>query len=77
MNLAHACNRGRLYNYFNNKILYLAAFFIFEVGSALIGSAQSIEAVIAGRTIAGWGGSGVYVGTMKSVKPSNADRQSD
>ncbi|KAI3400547.1 hypothetical protein diail_2748 [Diaporthe ilicicola] len=55
---------GRLYNYFNNKALYLAAFFIFEVGSALIGSAQSIEAVIVGRAIAGWGGSGVYVGTM-------------
>ncbi|KAI0002772.1 hypothetical protein F4779DRAFT_622129 [Xylariaceae sp. FL0662B] len=43
---------GKLNKEFNNKLLYLAAVFIFEVGSAIIGSAQSVEAVIAGRAVA-------------------------
>ncbi|KAK8115496.1 efflux pump antibiotic resistance protein [Apiospora sp. TS-2023a] len=55
---------GKLYKHFDNKLLYLSTVFIFEVGSAVIGSAQSIGAVIAGRAIAGAGGSGIYVGTM-------------
>lgn len=38
--------------------------FIFEVGSVVIGSAQSIQAVIIGRAVAGFGGSGIYVGTI-------------
>jgi MFS family permease len=40
---------------------------IFEVGSAVIGSAQSIQAVIVGRAIAGFGGSGIYVGTINII----------
>lgn len=56
--------RGKLNNQFNNKHLYLASLLIFEVGSAVIGSAQSIEAVVVGRAVAGFGGSGVYVGTI-------------
>ncbi|KAI0383337.1 putative efflux pump antibiotic resistance protein [Hypomontagnella monticulosa] len=55
---------GKLNNYFNNKVLYLAAILIFEVGSVVIGSAQNIGAVVVGRVIAGLGGSGIYVGTM-------------
>ncbi|KAI2464630.1 putative efflux pump antibiotic resistance protein [Annulohypoxylon bovei var. microspora] len=58
---------SKLYKVFNNKFLYLAAVLIFEVGSAVIGSAQSIGAVIAGRAIAGSGGSGIYVGTMNII----------
>ncbi|KAI2780681.1 putative efflux pump antibiotic resistance protein [Daldinia loculata] len=58
---------GKLYKLFNSKLMYLAAVLIFEVGSAVIGSAQSIEAVIAGRAIAGSGGSGIYVGTMNII----------
>ena len=56
--------RGKLYSHFNNKLLYLAALLIFEVGSVVIGSAQSVEAVIVGRAVAGCGGSGIYVGTI-------------
>ncbi|XXH04687.1 hypothetical protein Hte_011109 [Hypoxylon texense] len=58
---------GKLYKLFNNKFLYLAAILVFEAGSAVIGSAQSIGAVIAGRAIAGSGGSGIYVGTMNII----------
>jgi len=59
--------RGKLNDQFNNKFLYLAAVLIFEIGSAVIGSARSIEAVIAGRAIAGFGGSGIYVGTINII----------
>ncbi|KAI0181680.1 MFS general substrate transporter [Hypoxylon sp. FL1284] len=55
---------GKLNKQFNTKLLYLAALLIFEVGSAVIGSAQSVEAVIVGRAVAGVGGSGIYVGTV-------------
>ncbi|KAI1288179.1 MFS general substrate transporter [Xylaria venustula] len=58
---------GKLYKLFNNKILYLAALFIFEVGSAVIGSAQATEVVVFGRALAGLGGSGIYVGTVNIV----------
>lgn len=51
----------------NNKILYLIALLLFEVGSAIIGSAQSIQVVIGGRALAGFGGSGIYVGTLNIV----------
>jgi hypothetical protein len=56
--------RAKLNGQFNNKLLYLAALLIFEVGSVVIGSAQSIEAVLVGRAVAGFGGSGIYVGTI-------------
>ncbi|KAI0389822.1 MFS general substrate transporter [Xylariaceae sp. FL0594] len=51
----------------SNPFLYLSALFIFEVGSAVIGSAQSAAAVIVGRAIAGVGGSGIYVGTVSVI----------
>ncbi|KAI0205252.1 putative efflux pump antibiotic resistance protein [Astrocystis sublimbata] len=58
---------GKLNSYFNTKVLYLVTLFIFEVGSAVIGSAQSIIGVIVGRAIAGFGGSGIYVCTINIV----------
>lgn len=58
---------GKLYGQFNNKYLFLAALLAFEVGSAVIGSAQSVRALIAGRAVAGFGGSGIYVGTINIV----------
>ncbi|KAI0415234.1 MFS general substrate transporter [Xylaria grammica] len=58
---------GKLNNQFNNKVLYLFALLIFEIGSAVIGSAQSVEAIIVGRAVAGVGGSGIYVGTINII----------
>ncbi|KAI1264008.1 MFS general substrate transporter [Xylariaceae sp. FL1019] len=58
---------GKLNKLFQNKYLYLLALLIFEVGSAVIGSAQSVEVVVAGRALAGFGGSGIYVGTINIV----------
>ncbi|KAI0146894.1 putative efflux pump antibiotic resistance protein [Xylariaceae sp. FL1272] len=58
---------GKLNDHINNKILYLVTLAIFEVGTAVCGSAQSMEAVIVGRVIAGFGGSGIYVGTINII----------
>lgn len=63
----HQSNRGKVNNLFNNKILYLIALAVFEVGSAIIGSAPITEAVIVGRVVAGIGGSGIYVGTINII----------
>ncbi|KAJ5522626.1 MFS general substrate transporter [Penicillium frequentans] len=58
---------AKLNNFLNGKYVFLAALLIFEVGSAVIGSASSITAVIVGRALAGSGGSGIYVGTISMI----------
>lgn len=60
-------NRGKVNNLFDNKILYLVALAIFEIGSAIVGSAPIPEAVILGRVVAGIGGSGIYVSTINTI----------
>jgi predicted MFS family arabinose efflux permease len=44
---------GALYKYFNVKWCYLAAIFIFEIGSLLSAVAPSSKALIVGRAVAG------------------------
>ncbi|GKZ36596.1 hypothetical protein AbraIFM66950_007749 [Aspergillus brasiliensis] len=58
---------AKLNKFLDGKLVFLAALLIFEVGSAVIGSASSIEAVIVGRALAGSGGSGIYVGTISMI----------
>ena len=53
---------GRVYEYFNVKTLLNCSIFLFEVGSAICGSAPSMNALIVGRVIAGFGGCGMYIG---------------
>lgn len=53
--------RGKLYESFNNKLLYSATVIIFNIGSALCGAAPSANALIMGRIIAGVGDAGMYV----------------
>ena len=56
--------RGKIYGQFNAKWIYIASVFLFEVGSAVCGAAPSMDALIIGRAIAGWGGAGMYVGVL-------------
>jgi MFS family permease len=56
-----------MYSRSDNKWLYLFTLFLFEVGSALIGSAQSVNVLLVGRVLAGVGGSGIYVGTVNII----------
>ncbi|PYH38304.1 MFS general substrate transporter [Aspergillus neoniger CBS 115656] len=58
---------AKLNKFLDGKLVFLAALLIFEVGSAVIGSASSIGAVVAGRALAGSGGSGIYVGTISMI----------
>ncbi|RDW75514.1 hypothetical protein BP6252_06656 [Coleophoma cylindrospora] len=53
---------GKIYGQFNIKWTFLAFFFIFELGSALSGAAQSSNMLITGRAVAGIGGSGLLNG---------------
>ncbi|OCK74764.1 MFS drug efflux transporter [Lepidopterella palustris CBS 459.81] len=67
---------GRLYGLFDAKKLYIAMVTLFLTGSALCGGAPNINAFIVGRTIAGCGGIGMYLGvmTLLSVNTTPTER---
>jgi MFS family permease len=52
----------RGYGLFNVKVLIMASFSVFEIGSAICGAAPTSNALIVGRVIAGIGGAGMYLG---------------
>ncbi|KAL1881219.1 hypothetical protein Daus18300_001070 [Diaporthe australafricana] len=58
---------GKIYSYFNTKWSFLAFFFVFELGSALCGAAQSSAMLIVGRAVAGLGSSGLMNGTLTII----------
>ncbi|KAK2807809.1 hypothetical protein FQN50_005352 [Emmonsiellopsis sp. PD_5] len=58
---------GKLYSQFSIKWTFLVFFFIFEVGSAICGAAQSSPMFIVGRVIAGVGSAGVANGAMTTI----------
>ncbi|KAK4169836.1 putative HC-toxin efflux carrier [Cladorrhinum sp. PSN259] len=53
---------GKVYTLFPKKLAYLSYLLLFEVGSLVCALAPSSRALIAGRTIAGFGASGVLAG---------------
>ncbi|KAK9326757.1 major facilitator superfamily domain-containing protein [Lipomyces starkeyi] len=55
---------GKLFKYFTLKWTYLAAVFIFELGSLICGVAPNSTALIVGRAIAGLGAAGVASGAF-------------
>ncbi|KAJ6119129.1 hypothetical protein N7523_003409 [Penicillium sp. IBT 18751x] len=58
---------GKIYSQFPIKWTFLLFFFIFEVGSAICGAAQSSPMFIVGRTIAGIGSAGVANGAVTTI----------
>ncbi|KAJ5368968.1 uncharacterized protein N7496_008728 [Penicillium cataractarum] len=58
---------GKIYSQFPIKWTFLVFFFIFEVGSAICGAAQSSPMFIVGRTIAGIGSAGVANGAVTTI----------
>lgn len=58
---------GRLYGLFDAKMLYIIMIVQFLAGSALCGGAPNIDAFIVGRTLAGCGGIGMYLGVMTLI----------
>lgn len=55
---------GQLYSLFSLKWIYIGAIFVFEIGSAICGSAPNSTAFIFGRAIAGLGCSGLVSGAL-------------
>lgn len=53
---------GKSFSQFDVKWVANSSVFVFEVGSAICGSAQSSNALVVGRVIAGMGGAGMYLG---------------
>ncbi|KAK8053215.1 hypothetical protein PG996_012516 [Apiospora saccharicola] len=55
---------GKLYKHLSTKRVLLSSLLIFEVGSAVSGSAPSSNALIVGRVVAGIGASGIVSGVL-------------
>ncbi|KAK7943393.1 DHA14-like major facilitator [Apiospora aurea] len=55
---------GKLYKHLSSKWVLLSSLLVFEVGSAVSGSAPSSDALIVGRVVAGIGASGIVSGVL-------------
>jgi len=55
---------GRVYTFYNPKVVFLGLVIIFEIGSAICGGAPNSTAFIFGRAIAGLGSAGIFSGTI-------------
>lgn len=55
---------GKIFFQFNTKWTYIISVAIFEIGSAVCGSAPNMDALIVGRVLCGIGGSGLYCGVI-------------
>lgn len=66
---------GKFYATFNTKWLYIISVIIFEAGSALCGGAPSMNALIVGRAIAGFGAIGIYLGVMAIISANTTDKE--
>ncbi|KAK0650673.1 Efflux pump roqT [Lasiodiplodia hormozganensis] len=60
---------GRIYTFYNQKVVYLTSLFLFEAGSAICGAAPSSTVFIVGRAIAGLGSGGVFTGGVLLTIP--------
>ncbi|KAF2405494.1 MFS general substrate transporter [Trichodelitschia bisporula] len=58
---------GKLYTFYSIKWTYLAALFIFEIGSLICGVAPNATALIVGRAVAGLGCAGIFSGAILIV----------
>jgi hypothetical protein len=55
---------GRIYTFFPTKAVFLSGIFLFEIGSAICGAAQTSTMLIIGRALAGLGSSGIFTGAI-------------
>ncbi|KAL2816420.1 major facilitator superfamily domain-containing protein [Aspergillus cavernicola] len=61
---------GKFYTHFTTKIMFLAFFAIFELGSLICGVATSSMMLIIGRAVAGIGSSGIINGSLTIIAGS-------
>ena len=62
---------GKIYTFWSIKTVFLAAVFLFEVGSAVCGAAPNSVVFIIGRAIAGVGGAGIFSGVVSTLLPNS------
>ncbi|KAI5860473.1 MFS general substrate transporter [Durotheca rogersii] len=55
---------GKAYGIFDNKWVFISCLLNFAAASALCGGAPNMNAMIVGRVWAGFGGAGMYLGTL-------------
>ncbi|KAH8820693.1 major facilitator superfamily domain-containing protein [Xylogone sp. PMI_703] len=67
---------GKIFSQFDVKWISNTSVFIFEVGSAVCGSAQSSNALVVGRVIAGMGGAGMYLGALNYFSIFGTEKES-
>jgi MFS family permease len=67
--------RGQCYGQFDAKYVYILCVLIFEVGSAVCGSAPNMNALIVGRAICGLGGAGMYTGVMVLISATTLEHE--
>jgi MFS family permease len=60
---------------FDNKPLFITSVVLFEIGSAICGSAPNMSALIVGRFVCGLGGCGIYVGAMNLVSALTSEAE--
>ncbi|KAI0176332.1 major facilitator superfamily domain-containing protein [Hypoxylon sp. FL1284] len=66
---------GKLYNAFNTKWNLITTVVLFEIGSAICGSAPTMNAMIIGRVVAGIGGSGIYLGSLQYMALMTGEKE--
>ena len=66
---------GKMYSQFDAKWLFLFTAFLFEVGSAICGAANSMDLLIFGRALCGTGGIGVYAGVMTLLSVNTTEHE--
>jgi MFS family permease len=55
---------GKLYTLYSIKTVFLSSVVLFEIGSAVCGSAQTSAAFIVGRALSGVGAAGIFAGSV-------------
>ncbi|EPE30561.1 MFS general substrate transporter [Glarea lozoyensis ATCC 20868] len=58
---------GKLYTLFDIKSVFMLSILLFELGSAVCGSARTSSAFIVGRAISGVGAAGIFAGSVVSI----------
>ncbi|KAA8650688.1 hypothetical protein EYZ11_006262 [Aspergillus tanneri] len=66
---------GQMYGRFNVKWLYFACVGLFELGSTVCGAAPSMAALIVGRALCGFGGAGMYTGSMALLSLTTTEKE--
>lgn len=67
--------RGKVFSQLEVKTSFLVSVALFEIGSAVCGSAPTMNALIVGRTLCGLGGSGIYVGAINIISISTTEAE--